>query len=1170
MMEVSIRFSPRRKAVVQEKEGEIMHVILLLLVTVAGVDPVAFTSGTVTPRYLPEYDYVSIAGYKFNPAVSVPELPAELRSNSDYYLVHLRGPVYEEMKAQVESYGARIIQYIPWNAFIVKMNAGALDQVKALPFVNWIGNYEPAYKLSTLWKDNPQINEMSVILFYDEDIYEVRNQLVNLGAEILEVSVTEFYKIIKARLDPNRLSAVAQIPAVYHVEPYIQPVLCNNDAQWVTQSWVQGKRSIWNKGIKGRGQVVSTCDTGILTTHNMFRDPSVPITAFGNFPTHRKIIGYRQPTGSASTFGDNESGSWHGTHTAGTICGYDDPVSGTSLNDGMPPLAKNYFMDIGTSTGSLSVPTDLTNLYNQPYTGNTGGAARISSNSWGQTSGNGYISYCQQTDNFMWTYRDMLVCYAAGNSGPGASTVHPPGTAKNILTLGATSNATGATLIADFSSRGPCDDNRMKPTVMAPGYFLYSSAGATTNYYLGMAGTSMATPCAAGDAALVREYFARGFYPTGDSTPANQWTFIPACVVKAMIINGASPTMTGFTVPDNNIGWGRILLDDALYFTNEIRKLAVYQETVSTGQYDEWTVSINNQSEPLKITLVWTDYPASAGANPAILNNLDLLVTGPNAVVYHGNQYTGGQSTPNATGWDNLNVEECVRRDVPETGNWVIRVTGTSVPSGTRQPYAVVITGGIGPVATPVLHIKGSRIQDPLPANQNGRVDVGETVYLTDTLRNLSAAAVTSCQGRLRTSSAYITLLDSVATFGDIPIGAMANNGGTRFRFSSSASTPQGTVVPFTLHLTGGGGYVQDIPFEITVGFGGLQVVWGPKQIQVAPGDTQFIYGCGYVPSSNRLYVCNAYTRKVNYYSGDTTPTYLGYIAAPDSMCTDIKLCDYDNNFWITSNPATRLIYKINQSGTVLRQFNNPANDYPVGLVWLNTQRLLYLSDRRTATNSPPEYIYRSDTLGNGTQLTLPITPNAGARCLAREPLGPDTTILLNVTWFNTAATALDSVCLYEMRRSNLSIVNRLNYPGWNVRGIEYDPRDGNYWVTIPQNPGRSIAKIMGFYGVVGVKEGDVARAVNGIMLMPAYPNPFTRHVTIAYSLPQRMPVKLSVYDVTGRLVTTLVNRTEDPGLRNVIWDGRVADGSNVASGVYFYRLETETATLVHKLVYTR
>jgi len=537
-----------------------MQIVLLFLVTVAGVNPVSFSSGTVTPRYLPEYDYVSIAGYYFNPQAGTPEIPAELKGASDYYLIHFKGAIYDEQKALIESYGVKLIQYIPFNAYIVKMDASKRSIIEGISFINWVGNYEPAFKVSALFKNNPTIQEMLVILFYGEDINAVRDNLADLGCDILEVSTTEYFKIIKVRSDQSRISSIARIPGVYYLEPYFQPVIFNADAQWVTQTWTQQSRRVWNKGIKGRGQVVSTHDTGILVTHQMFRDPAVTIATWGNFPTHRKIIGYRQPTGSASNFGDNAAGSWHGTHTAGTISGYDDPYGGTSRNDGMPPLAKMYHMDIGTTAGGLSVPGDLTNLYNQPYAGNTGGAARVSSGSWGSTSGNTYTSYCVNTDNFMWNNRDMLICYSAGNDGPTGSSVHPPGTSKNIITSGATSNATAATIIADFSSRGPCDDGRMKPTLVAPGYFLYSSAGAATNTYLGMAGTSMSNPCIAGNAALVREYFARGFYPTGDSVVGNQWTFIPAAVVKAMLINGASPQMDGFTVPDNNIGWGRVSL----------------------------------------------------------------------------------------------------------------------------------------------------------------------------------------------------------------------------------------------------------------------------------------------------------------------------------------------------------------------------------------------------------------------------------------------------------------------------------------------------------------------------------------------------------------------------------------------------------------------------------
>jgi len=1128
--------------------------------------------GSQTPITYAEYDFVSIGKYYFNPDQGTPALPATMKAVSNYYLVQFRGPVYEDMLRQLEERGVTVIQYVPFNAYICRLNRVSRPQVAGLPFVKWIGDYEPAYKISPLCDELKDETRMLVRIFYAEDIDRAVELLQSAGAEILDVSVNEFNKYVRIRCGRADLPRIAGIPAVWSIEPWLDAVAYNMDAQWVTQTWQQENRRIWTKGLTGQGQVVSTADTGILTSHNMFRDPAVAVTTWGDFPTHRKIIGYRLPTGSAANFGDNAAGSWHGTHTAGTISGDDSYVGTTATCDGMPLKAKMYFMDIGTTAGGLSVPTDLTNLYNVPYAGNTGGRARVSSHSWGNTSGGGsYTSYCVNTDQFMWNNKDFLICYAAGNSGPGAQTVMPPGTSKDIVTCGAVGNASGATIVAAFSSRGPCADTRLKPTVTAPGASLKSSVGAANTAYSYMAGTSMATPCIAGNAALVRNYFAKGFYPTGDSVAGNVWAYISAALVKACLVNGAAPDIQSSTIPDNNTGWGRVLLDDVLYFANDVRKLAVWDDTtgVSTGQYREYQVVVNNQSEPLKITVVWTDYPATAGANPTIVNNLDLLVTGPNSVTYHGNQYTSGQSTPNPAAYDNRNVEENVRRNVPEFGTWTIRVTGTSVPQGTRQAFALVVSGGLGAAGTPILSLAGKLIQDPSPSN--GRVDPGETVYLTDTVKNLSNVGVTNCTGRLRTASSYITLLDTVAAFGSVPVGGSANNGASRFRFTASASTPKGTFVPFILHLTGDTGYSQDLEFGLMVGFSGIQVIWGPKQVTVPAGDSHFLYGMSYKPSDNRLYVANAYSRHIPYYTSDTMPTLQGNIPAPDSMTTDLKYCSYDNTFWVASNPTTRIVYKINSSGTVLRQFANPANDYPTGLAWLPSSRLLYLSDRRTATTSPPEYVYRSDTLGAGTQMTIPWTGNVGARGLAIEPYGPDTTLLMIYTFFNAGATNLDSVSIMELRRSDLAVQNSAALPGWNARGCEYDPRDGNYWISLCQNPDRSIGKIAGFRGIpIGIAEGGYSALQQGLVLAPAYPNPFRNGLVIAYTLPQPTKVRLSLYDVSGRLIVTLVEGAEKPGLKTVTWKGQDADGSTVASGVYFCWLETEYGIRVQKIVHTR
>lgn len=70
------------------------------------------------------------------------------------------------------------------------------------------------------------------------------------------------------------------------------------------------------------------------------------------------------------------------------------------------------------------------------------------------------------------------------------------------------------------------------------------------------------------------------------------------------------------------------------------------------------------------------------------------------------------------------------------------------------------------------------------------------------------------------------------------------------------------------------------------------------------------------------------------------------------------------------------------------------------------------------------------------------------------------------------------------------------------------------------------------------------------------YPNPFNPQTTIEFGLPQSARTRLTVFDVRGRRVTTLVDEALDAGHHRVVWDGTDGNGSRVASGVYFYRLD--------------
>lgn len=77
--------------------------------------------------------------------------------------------------------------------------------------------------------------------------------------------------------------------------------------------------------------------------------------------------------------------------------------------------------------------------------------------------------------------------------------------------------------------------------------------------------------------------------------------------------------------------------------------------------------------------------------------------------------------------------------------------------------------------------------------------------------------------------------------------------------------------------------------------------------------------------------------------------------------------------------------------------------------------------------------------------------------------------------------------------------------------------------------------------------------------LEPNYPNPFNPTTTIAYQLPEDAPVRLSIYNVAGQLVRTLVNETQQAGHYSVEWNGRDETGQLVGSGLYLYRLEAGT-----------
>src|SRR5438874_6543197 len=159
--------------------------------------------------------------------------------------------------------------------------------------------------------------------------------------------------------------------------------------------------------------------------------------------------------------------------------------------------------------------------------------------------------------------------FSAGNAGPGERTIGSPAVAKNVIATGASENdrfdfviyADGHDTMADFSSRGPCEDGRIKPDVVAPGTWISSLQSSSAPdiyawqpidaYYQYEGGTSQAGPHASGAAAVFVQYY-RQTHTNATPSPA---------LVKAALINSAVDMDDDFgtgPTPNNDEGWGRV------------------------------------------------------------------------------------------------------------------------------------------------------------------------------------------------------------------------------------------------------------------------------------------------------------------------------------------------------------------------------------------------------------------------------------------------------------------------------------------------------------------------------------------------------------------------------------------------------------------------------------
>ena len=662
---------------------------------------------------------------------AVPEaLAAQAEDGSDQYLiVKFGGPVSAAQLKQLRA-AARVYTYLPHDAFLVKAGPEGRAGLAALG-ASWTEPYHPLYKLSRFLAavaPDPaalaaEPARMVMLQVYpDADLQKVVAALKERGLEVAGAQENPFFSRVRLLMTPAEIAekreALVRMPEVFWADVESRRVLLNDTTVWVGQSGLSAGQTtpIFSQGIFGEGQVVGILDTGIDPDMCYFRDTArglPPLNACNGGTVinsaQRKILAV-DFLWSTECAGGISGAEWdtqnHGTHVAGTVAG--DNFATPLLHDtadGMAPGAKLVIQDCGFQTNNcadcpgIGCPVvDLNPIFQQTYTQ----GARLHTNSWGDQENaspqNNYTAGSQDVDEFMWNHKDFLVFFAAGNSGPGTATVGSPSTAKSAVSVGATLRGTSANSMASFSSCGPTDDGRIKPEVTVPGSSIISAANdgnITSNNCntRSMSGTSMATPGAAGLTALIRQYYTAGFYPSGTLVAGNGFT-PSAALLRATLVNSAT-SMTGATaIPSNCQGWGRVLLDNALYFNGEARRLWVKDDAAafpggSSGETRTFTFSVL-AGQPLKVSLAWTDFPSTPAANPHLNNDLDLTVSGPSGT-FRGNVFSGGASAAGGAA-DRRNTLEQVLLNAPAAGTYTVTVTSFTVPNG-PQPFALVLTG---------------------------------------------------------------------------------------------------------------------------------------------------------------------------------------------------------------------------------------------------------------------------------------------------------------------------------------------------------------------------------------------------------------------------------------------------------------------------------------------
>jgi subtilase family protein/Big-like domain-containing protein/purple acid phosphatase-like protein len=653
------------------------------------------------------------------PRKSVDQISAELataaaRAPVSHVIVQFEAPIKPEERARLEAAGITLLDYLGDNGFFASVNQQRLNgaALAGVPTLTRVGGIERAHKL------HPDLSRQEI---HDWMIVNpkpgapqddsksadavVRDPIVGVyikfhGDVPLETSaaglVRQHGATIRSRLTTvntmvielpySRISALADEDAVEWIEPPLPGLTAVNDSNRARVGADIVQAAPYN--LNGAGVSVLVYDAGrARTTHQDFQG--------------RAIVG----TGELACTPTID----HATHVAGTIggAGVANPnFKGMAPGVDIVSYGLNQGGGCGLSQGFLYTdPCDIQTDYSQAI--NTHGAV-IANNSIGtNTAPNGFPCSWEGDYGVTDTVIDSIVRGGASQSGapfriiwangnerqtsacndpnPSVPTGYhktaPPACAKNHITVGALNSNDDS--MTSFSSWGPADDGRLKPDISGPGcqsdgdFGVTSCTAASDTSYGSFCGTSMASPTVCGMSALLMQDY-RAQFPTRPDFRNS--------TLKILLAHTAVDL--GNAGPDYQFGYGSVRIQSAVDF---MRTGNFLENSVSQGGVYNVLVVVNPGDPALKVTLAWDDPPGTPNVDPALVNDLDLVVFDPGNTQRFPWTLAGlanpaapaVQTQKNAI--DNL---EQVYVANPPAGVYRVEIRGFNVPQG-PQPFSL-------------------------------------------------------------------------------------------------------------------------------------------------------------------------------------------------------------------------------------------------------------------------------------------------------------------------------------------------------------------------------------------------------------------------------------------------------------------------------------------------